>query len=79
MSVLEASARFTPLERAYDRDRAMASIPAWVTDAGYVAMDYAVPEYGQTFYDGARDKVLCCQELETLPFVLVQYRGGARR
>lgn len=64
-------------ERDAQRDLAIGALPGWVAKAGYRPVGFAVPVDGQLFYDAKRDKVLICNEVETLSFVILRY-GGER-
>jgi hypothetical protein len=51
-------------------------LPGWVTSVGYAQVAFRPPLPGEYFYEAKRDKVMVCDAEETLPFAVVEYRGG---
>lgn len=51
-------------------------LPEWVTSASYIQIAFRAPKPGEFFYEGKRDVVMLCKEIETLPFPVVEYRGA---
>jgi hypothetical protein len=59
-----------------ERLAASPSLPGWVISVGYALVAFRPPLPGEYFYEVMRDKVMVCNAEETLPFAVVECRGG---